>query len=354
MMAKSKLRLSSTVTTDVQVTIRDIGKVLNISHTTVSRALADHPRISIETKALVREAALRMGYVPHASARSIRGVRSSVVGLIIPDVQNDFFATVAKIITDMLAANGMQLMLAVTDDNPERELRELRALIGARPAGLIIVPTGSPRTETLALLKIITAVQLVRMHPLIAAPAVLIDDKMGTLEATRHLLNYGHKHLAYIGSPAELNTGHDRLSGFHQALLEHDLAPAFVALGVPRPEFARHAIASMMALKQRPTALLLGSPELTLGALQALRAAHIEWPTDISIVGYHDPAWFELVQNGITTLRLPIEQIAATATSALLAGIHKSSHEESGVPIAVPVRLTPTLILRGSTAPRDH
>jgi AcrR family transcriptional regulator len=115
------------------VTIRDVAKALNISHTTVSRALADSPKISDETKSRVRAVVAQMGYVPSASARMMRGRRSSLVGLIIPDVQNDFYATVAKIVADSLASHSMQLLLSVTDDNPERELRELRAILERAP-----------------------------------------------------------------------------------------------------------------------------------------------------------------------------------------------------------------------------
>src|SRR3546814_19053670 len=94
-----------------------------------------------------------MGYLPSASARMMRGGQSSLVGLIIPDIQNDFYATVAKIVADSLALHSMQLLLSVTDDAPERELRELRAMLEKRPAGIIIVPTASPRPETSALLQ---------------------------------------------------------------------------------------------------------------------------------------------------------------------------------------------------------
>ena len=100
---------------DAGVTIRDIAKALNISHTTVSRALADSPKISDETKSRVRAVVAQMGYVPSASARMMRGRPSSLVGLIIPDVQNDFYATVAKIVADSLAAHSMQLLLSVTE-----------------------------------------------------------------------------------------------------------------------------------------------------------------------------------------------------------------------------------------------
>jgi LacI family transcriptional regulator len=334
---------------DAGVTIRDVAKALNISHTTVSRALADSPKISNETKSRVRAVVAQMGYLPSASARMMRGRRSSLVGLVIPDVQNDFYATVAKIVADSLASHSMQLLLSVTDDNPERELRELRAILETRPAGLIIVPTALPRPETSALLQNVEIVQLVRVHADLAGRAVVIDDRAGIKAATRHLLDSGHKRLAFVGGDETLSTGRERLGGFQDALAERRLKPANIALGSPRPEFARYAVTSMMSAKNRPTGIILGSAELTLGALQALRALKLDWPRDISVVGYHDPAWFELAEGGITTVRLPVEDIATTATTILLSRLDE--RQTNGAPEASPgtVRFEPSLVLRGST-----
>jgi LacI family transcriptional regulator len=331
------------------VTIRDVAKALNISHTTVSRALADSPKISDETKSRVRAVVAQMGYVPSASARMMRGRRSSLVGLIVPDVQNDFYATVAKIVADSLASHSMQLLLSVTDDNPERELRELRAILETRPAGIIIVPTALPRPETSALLQNVETVQLVRVHADLAGSAVVIDDRAGIKAATRHLLDSGHKRLAFVGGDETLSTGRERLGGFEDALAERHLKPANIALGSPRPEFARYAVTSIMSAKNRPTGIILGSAELTLGALQALRALKLDWPRDISVVGYHDPAWFELAEGGITTVRLPVEDIATTATTVLLSRLDE--RQTSGPPDASPgtVQFEPSLVLRGST-----
>lgn len=333
------------------VTILDIAKYLDISHTTVSRAIAGHEHISEETKKRVKQAAKRMGYVPNASARTMRGQRSSIVGLIIPDVQNDFYATVAKNVADNLAAHAMQLMLSVTEDDPDRELRELRALTEARPSGVIIVPTVAPHPQTIAMLRDLKSVVLVRTHPKIATTAVIIDDRAGTYAASRHLVALGHRRIAYIGGATELSTGRDRLAGFQAALSEARLSSSNIALGPPRPDFARTSISVTMAnpAASRPTALVLGSAELTLGALQGLRSANIEWPRDISVVGYHDPAWFELVGAGITTVRLPVQDVAQTASRVLL-----SQLDEGGAHHArehTVIRLNPALMLRGSTAP---
>jgi DNA-binding LacI/PurR family transcriptional regulator len=123
-------------------------------------------------------------------------------------------------------------------------------------------------------------------------------------------------------------------------------------LGPPRPDFARTSISMTMAMaaSSRPTALVLGSAELTLGALQGLRAANIDWPGDISLVGYHDPAWFELVGSGITTVRLPVQDVAQTASRVLLNELDSERTKGGHAKEHATIRLTPSLILRGSTA----
>lgn len=350
-MLGEETRVGSYVKGSSNVTIQDIARALNISHTTVSRALADSPKISEETKIRVRTAAGQLGYVPSASARVMRGARSSLVGLIVPDIQNDFYATVAKTVADSLALRSMQLLLSVTNDDSERELRELRAIMETRPAGVIIIPSGTPRLETAVLLRNVETVQLIRTHASLGARAVVVNDRQGTFAATEHLLSYGHRRLAFIGGDTSLSTGKNRLSGFEDALKMHGLEPAAVALGSPRPEFARHVVTSIMASKDRPTGLVFGSAELTLGALQALRTLELEWPRDVSIVGYHDPAWFELAAGGITTVQLPVQDIAATATSVLLSAITSSGSEGRPEDDKVDVEFAPTLALRGSTAP---
>src|SRR3546814_1367814 len=135
--------------------------------------------------------------------------------LISPDIQNDFYATVAKIVADSLALHSMQLLLSVTDDDPGRELRELRAMLETRPAGIIIVPTASPRPETSALLQNVETVQLVRVHTDLTGNAVVLHDRAGIRVATRHLIAYGHKRLALVGGDESLTTGAERIDCFN-------------------------------------------------------------------------------------------------------------------------------------------
>jgi LacI family transcriptional regulator len=332
------------------VTIRDIARKLGISHATVSRALGEHPKINSLTRARVRAEAEKMGYVPNASARTIRNAHSRLVGLVIPDIQNDFYATVAKRLADTLASKGYQLALSVTEDDPEREMRDVRAMLEARAAGVVVTLTGAPRSETLAMLRNIRAVQLVRRNADLDADAVTIDDHSGTHAATSHLIQCGHRAIAFIGTTTTLSSGQSRLSGFRQAMEEAGLDASTTWLGSPRPEFARQAISLMLRLKTRPTGLVLGSSELTLGALQGLQVGGMRYPQDISIVGYGDPLWFSLAGDGITTVHLPVAEIAAMVAALVLDGLQEHNTDaESVQTVTSTSSIRPALVLRGST-----
>ena len=336
------------------VTIRDLARALELSHTTVSRALADHPAIKSQTKARVRELARELGYVPNGSAQTMRGQHAPTLGLIVPDIQNDFYASIAKIVADAAGARGFQLALSITEDDPEREMNDLRALIAARAAGIVITPSPAPRPQTLAWLRQVNAAQLVRQHGGMPHDAVVIDDFMGVGAATRHLVHYGHRRIAYIGTDAALSCGEERLAGFRSVMIEHGLDAGRVALGHPRPAFAHHAVHTLMAGAEPPTALVMGSSSLTIGALQALRSLRLGIPGDVSIVGYGDPVWYDLLECGLTTVRLPVQEMGHCVTSLLLSRLGPGPGGVDAAP-AAPARqasrFPPSLVLRGSTRP---
>lgn len=336
------------------VTIRDIASALGLSHATVSRALSDHPKINSETKARVRALAQELGYVPNGSARSMRGAHSPLIGLIVPDIQNDFYASIAKIVADAAAARGFQMILSVTEDNVEREMHDLRALIVARAAGIIITPSPSPLPETFDLLAGVRAVQLMREDARIAREAVLVDESAAIAGAAQHLIDYGHRDIAYVGVSTEISNGKHRLAGFTATLARHGLDASRVALALPRPEFSRHAVHKLMSGPNRPSALVMGSSSLTLGALMALRSLGLRWPDDVSIVGYGDPVWYELMGEGLTTVNLPVQEMGKYVIGLLLAETGEGSDSRARPAAAaspVASRFAPSLVVRRSTRP---
>ncbi|MDF1779067.1 MAG: LacI family DNA-binding transcriptional regulator [Rhizobiaceae bacterium] len=297
-------------------TIKDIAAALGVSHVTVSRALNDSPLVTLETKKRLREAAVRMGYIPDAAAKLLRGGRSNIVGFILPDVENHFFSAIATVIAETLAASGMQLVLSISEDNPDLELRHVRSLCEARTRGIIITPVVNMHRETADLLANVPCKQLVRRHPLIESDVIVSEDKNATRIAAQRLINLGHKHIAFIGSGNEtLSTGVDRAEGFNQAIWDAPDVKSTVKLGPPGPRHGYDTAIELLTHPKRPTAIVLGSAQFIIGTLQAIHDTGLQIPRDISLIGYDDPDWFKVWGAGITTVALPIREMAMMAAS---------------------------------------
>lgn len=332
-----------------EVTIKDIAAHLGVSHATVSRALNDHAATSEDTKRKVKAAADALGYIRNAAAGALSGARSRLVGFVAPDVQNDFYATVTKALAATCAQGGLQLMLSVTEDDPELEYQQILALRQARAAGVIITPTADLKPKTAELLSRLPGIQLVRSNPLLDKGWVGIDDHMGVGIATRHLLDLGHRRIGFIGGWEALTTGHERRAGYADALAEAG-APydeALVCLGPPRPSFGLEAALRLTQLADPITGLVLGSSQLTMGALSAIQQRRLAIPDQLSVVGYSDPEWFRLWGPGLTTIDLPVEDIATTAAQVLFRALKTGQPPGAG---RGGISFQPQLIERGSAA----
>jgi DNA-binding LacI/PurR family transcriptional regulator len=331
------------------ITTRDIAERLQLSVSTVGRALADDKRISDQTKFRVRQAAAEMGYVANRAARMMRGASSDVVGLVVPDIRNTFYATVAHELSKNMGAQGFQLMLAETDDDKRVELGHLREMSASRVAGLIIVPTARPHGESVKLLRTIPHVQLLRKRPSLGAQWFGVDDRAALRLATAHLVQLGHGRIGYIGGPTELSTGADRLMGFRDALKAGRLraAPEHIELVPPASaELGGQALRRLLAARSAPTAIALGSVQLTRGVLDELHRMDVAVPSDLSVVGFGDEPGFAWWGPGLTTTGLPIQEIAAACGLWLIRRLTTNPNDDTAYTSMSPG----SLIVRGSSA----
>jgi LacI family transcriptional regulator len=336
------------------VTIKDIAQRLGVSASTITRALADSPRISTSLRSRVKQVADEMGYVAHAPARIMRGHRSSLLGLVVPDIQNEFYSTVAKAMSDCCKEAGMHVALLVTDEDPEVELRQVRGLASAQAAGFVVVATAQPKPETIALLGRVPHVELVRKSPRLNSDWFGIDDAGGLHLATRHLLSLGHRRIAYIGGSPGLSTGAARRQGYMNAMREAGLRPEdmIVDAGGNGERHARDAMRRLMQTQPRPTAVVSGGSRTTIGILQGLQGEGVRVPEELSVVGFNDSESTGLWSPGLTTLALPVREIALSCSALLLRRIRESG-KDANPSLDPPYRATyaTSLITRASTAP---
>ncbi len=331
------------------VTLKEIAGKLDLSISTVGRALTDDPQISRPTRERVKAAAAELGYVAHSAARSMRSGRSTLVGLIIPDIENEFYGTLSKALAEVVAAAGLQLVLAITEDDPASEEKQVRGLLEARVAGLVITSSPRPTRETIAMLERSPSVQLIRRIGGLAAPWFGIDETEALRMGTRHLIALGHERIGYVGASTSLSTGRSRLAGYQAALREAGVAELeqLIHVGRPRAAFGSEAFAAMWQAAPRPTAIVTAGARLTVGVLQAAARAGVAIPGELSMVGYGDAPWWN---DGLTTITLPVREIALTCGAFLVQHINAAGGKSATAPVGEhAVTFASTLALGRST-----
>jgi LacI family transcriptional regulator len=292
------------------ITIKDIARELDLSASTVGRALADHPRISDATKQRVRAMAGKLGYIASTPARVMRGGSSHLIGLLVPDIRSTFYSMVAQVLSKCVEREGYHLALSLTEDDRDVEMQQLRELVSARGGGIAIVPSSQPRRETLALLGMVPHVQLLRRIEALG-DWFGMDEERSMLDATNHLLGLGHRRIAYVGDTI-FSTGVTRYDGFRRAHAEAGLGivESLVELGPAEMQFGSDAVARLLAHRPAPTAIVTSSVQVTLGVAEELMARKVDVPGAMSFVGFGDGPWQKWWGPGLTTLRLPVEELA--------------------------------------------
>ena len=333
------------------VTAREIAKSVGVSVSTVGRALADDPRISEDTKAKVRKAADRAGYAGNIAARIVRGGTSNLIGLLVPEISNDFYSTIAQALSDVCGRHGYRLVLSLTRDDKDDEIRNIRELVAAQAAGIIIVPTPSPKRASIQLLRQIPHVQLLRRVNGLENTWFGIDDENSIKEAVAHLASLGHRRIAYLGGEGSLSTGISRREGFllgcERAGLDAD--ECFVRVGTPSREFGRLALDEIMSLDQQPTAIVSGAFNVTIGIIEWLETRG--WDRNVpSLIGFGDPEWFSWWHGGLTTIRPTVENLATSCALWFLDQLRDKQNKKSPMVEHSSV-VASTLIVRRSTHP---
>lgn len=327
------------------VTIKEIAKRLDLDVSTVSRALADHPRISRSTKELVRRTADRLGYVAHSAARIMRGGTSNLIGLLVPDIRSEFYSSVAQSLSECFERHGFHLTLSITDDDEQTELKQMRELMGAHVAGVVIVPSAAPKKETLQLLQSVHHAQLLRRHPTLH-DWFGMDDKVAICRAVEHLFSLGHRRIGFVGDTL-YSTGRDRLSGFHSAHKQARirLSQGLIKLGKPTSRFAAQALDELLDLHAPPTAVITSTVPGTVGVAERLFELGIQIPDRLSFVGFGDALWARFWGPGLTTIDLPTPELGARCGKWLVHRLKPQEFRTDDSGMTCPTKL----IVRGST-----
>jgi LacI family transcriptional regulator len=337
------------------VGVVEIARDLGISTATVSRALNGSPSVRGELADRIRAHAETRGYVANRLARALSARTSrAFVGFVIPYVDTPAYSAVAAECARLLSAAGTQMILAITENDPEREFQQLRDLVGTRIAGLVISPSTHVLGETRRLLAGLPVVELHRACG-ISAPSVFSDDERAMADSVLHLAGLGHTDIAYVGTPQELSNGATRLRGIRRGmeLAGLDQARMTIRLVEPTRENGYDVTRDLLAGDAHFSALVVGSGSLSVGAADAVRGSGRRLPGDLSLVVYGDPAWFVLADPPLTMVQVPYAGLARNAARLLLRALDA---RDGGAepPAAGPHQVAADLRVAGSTGPPSH
>jgi LacI family transcriptional regulator len=339
----------------VGVTLQDVADAAGVARSTASRALAGSPLISRETRAAVTSAAGQLGYRVNRVASALRSRRTHLIGLVLNNLLNASFHTIAEVVQRRAYDEGYQVILMISDADPKREQQLLSTLAGHHVDGLIVIGTGQNVGQLNRMITegtpIVTAI---RGPAGSLAPAVLAADRDGAHEATQHLIGLGHRRIAFIGGPETTNSGVERHAGYVAALGEAgiDVDPALVARGPFDPSFGSRAAAQL--LDTDATALFVANHEAVFGALPGIVSRGVRVPDELSLVCYEDIPWLQTWAPPITVVDNGPRQLADLAMDLLLSQLERPAPTAVGNAAARTYRVGAALIERRSTAPRPY
>ena len=310
--------------------IKDIARAAGVSHSTVSRALSDSPLINAATRARIQRLAEEMGYSPDAGARSLVRGHTCTVGVVVTTIADPFSAEVVEGIESTAYSHGYSVILAASQDEPEREIAAVETLRSKRVDAVIVTSSrvGALHQERLGAAGV--PVIMLNSHSQQLAPhtlSVRVDDVHGARLATEHLLALGHRPIAHVTGPAGHSPSADRLAGYRAALTAADLPfdPALIFSGTGRPAGGEGALPLLLALTERPTAVFCYNDMTAIGLLRAARLAGLHVPDDLAVVGFDDIPFAAYVSPALTTVAQPKFDLGQRAMDMALKLIEDTS-----------------------------
>jgi LacI family transcriptional regulator len=328
-----------------KVTIKEVAQAAGLSPTTVSRYLNRDIVLPTASAARIDEAVRLLDYRPNRLARNLSLGKSHIIGLIIPEISNPFFANLASAVEDVAFAAGYGVLVCNTHNDVEREFSYLRLLSSRQLDGIVFLTCQADNPELLSILS--------QNHPVVLvdediegvlAPRVFSENRTGACLATRYLLEHGHRRIGFIGGPENLLSSRERFAGFTTALSDQG-TPAqarLVRFGRYTTDFGREVATEFLRSRNPPTAIFATSDYVALGVLHAATDLGVPVPRKLSLVGFDDMPFAAFLSPPLTTVRQPIRELGKSGTDMLFQLING---ELSNAPT---LRLPVQLIERGS------
>jgi LacI family transcriptional regulator len=316
-----------------QITLEDIARKLKVSKVTISKALRDHPDISEETKQRVRSMAAKMDYTPNFFARNLSSRKSGTIGLVVPKIAHQFFASAIEAIYEIALQNNYEVILMVSQEDAHREILHLQTLLSMRVDGLLI--SVSKMTTDVSIYKTIEKMNI----PLIFFDRVLeelpfstvtTDDLTGAFQMVSHAIECGYFRIAHLAGYAHTNIGRNRLQGYENALKENGipLNRDWIIEGGFAEKDGYDGFRKLFASHDRPQMIFAVTFPVALGILSAAREAGIAIPGELDLISFGGSDYNKFLVPSITSLDQPAQVIGEKATELLLRKIQQPEDHE--------------------------
>lgn len=305
------------------VTIKDIAKQLGVSPSTVSRALRNDKNISPDTKHSIVNLAKELGYKPNTNAINLRQRKTHIIGIIVPEMITPFFITVINHIQDLLYKDGYEVIITQSQEDPEKELKNLLLMENYRVEGIImsICHLNQNEEEYIRLQKRGISIVFFDRVPNIDAPKIVINDYQKSFFLVEHLIRSGRKRIVYLEGPTYLQNSIDRKKGYKDALkkFKYEYDSKLVVQAGVSIEDGEKAIAHMVEIDKIDfDAICCFTDTLAIGAKNYLQVHGYKIPEDISLAGFSGSLLSTIVQPQLTTVEQPLAEMAEAAVKLLL------------------------------------
>jgi len=333
--------------------MKDVAVHANVSISTVSYVMNGTGPVSADRRARILNSVRELDYIPNESARNLKRQSASTIGLVVPDLSNQFFSLLASGAAHAAAARDVLVVLCSSENTEEAESSNARLLRSQRVDGVVYLTGFHESPTSLLELQSLGPVVLVDERvPGADLPAVLAEGRLGARDVAAHVVALGHKRFTCIAGPSALWTAEQRLAGYREALALGGCDPDTmeVLVGDYRMEsgfeLAKKAL-NVPALT-RPTALLCANDMMAIGALEYCRASGLNVPADVSVVGFDDVPMAPLLSPRLTTVRQPAREMGVYAAELLLDLIRGDAKPDS--PKSFPVEV---IVRESAAAPRS-
>lgn len=333
-----------------KTTIYDIAKELDITASTVSRALNDHPNVKDSTKQLVIEQAKKMNYQPNSIAAALRKGKSNIIGVIVPNADRNFFASVIRGIEEVANDAGYNILICQSNESVEKERSNISTLLEAQVDG-ILASYAKETTDFDHYQEIINRdVPLIlfdRVNDNLDVGSVVVDDYLGAFKATEHLIEQGCRRIVHFSGPQNLNIYKERRRGYQEALEKHNIPvdEDLILQSNLLLEDGYELAKKLLEFDELPDAIFSASDFSAVGAMEVLKEQGIEIPDQVAIVGFSNEQFTSFVDPGLSTVDQQSKQMGMF-TARLFLDYMDGKIATATAPKTV---LNPELIIRGSS-----